>query len=425
MAAIEQLERSLRPALARGWSRLRRPGAAALLERVRETQWLGAGELREMQLEALRELALAAGLLRPASLDDVADWPITTPATLPDVRAASGPGRIVSSSGTGGKPRTVLLSPEAVRWQEAVEERAREWLGAGGGRSRIWACCIEQTRSARLALAARNTLMFYAPELNRSPELRRRAAERTISRPPEILQGASNVLAVLAREIGPRPGARLPTLPLSAANHLTPWYRRALESTFSVTPRRRYAAVEPGLIAPECEHGSLHVNVESLLVEIAGEDGVPVAPGEVGDILITSLHNLASPLLRYRIGDVGRLVPEPCACGRSLPVLELQGRRHEIFRDATAAPVTPERLFAALDGDGGRIADARVERFGEGVRVKAVPEPDADRGALAEALAADVAAVLGLTRPAVEVAWVEQIETGESGKTLLLDAVGG
>jgi phenylacetate-CoA ligase len=58
----------------------------------------------------------------------------------------------------------------------------------------------------------------------------------------------------------------------------------------------------------------------------------PAPPGEFGDLVLTSLFNRAMPLVRCRIGDRGRLSPDPCSCGLPHPVLsELVGRAADMF----------------------------------------------------------------------------------------------
>ena len=68
------------------------------------------------------------------------------------------------------------------------------------------------------------------------------------------------------------------------------------------------------------DHEHYHVQSEGVFVEVVDDRGRPCAPGEVGRVLVTPLHNLAMPLIRYDIGDAVELGP-PCPCGRGLPVL--------------------------------------------------------------------------------------------------------
>jgi phenylacetate-CoA ligase len=77
-----------------------------------------------------------------------------------------------------------------------------------------------------------------------------------------------------------------------------------------------------GFIALQCpRHEHYHVQSESVLVEVLDEDGEPVRPGEIGRVVLTSLHNFAMPLIRYAIGDYAE-AGAPCPCGRGLPVLK-------------------------------------------------------------------------------------------------------
>lgn len=83
----------------------------------------------------------------------------------------------------------------------------------------------------------------------------------------------------------------------------------------------QYSAMEIGIIAVQCPQADhYHVMSEDLLVEVLAEDGRQCAPGEVGRVVITTLHNFAMPLIRYAIGDLAE-VGAPCPCGRGLPVL--------------------------------------------------------------------------------------------------------
>jgi len=83
-----------------------------------------------------------------------------------------------------------------------------------------------------------------------------------------------------------------------------------------------YTSAEAGYMALQCpEHeGHFHVQAEGLLLEVLDPEGRPCAPGQVGRVVITPLHNFAMPLLRYEIGDEAEL-GGPCPCGRGLPVL--------------------------------------------------------------------------------------------------------
>jgi phenylacetate-CoA ligase len=95
----------------------------------------------------------------------------------------------------------------------------------------------------------------------------------------------------------------------------------ALRQHFGAPVCDMYSSNEVGYIALQCgEFGHYHVQAESVLVEVLDEGGAPCAPGQIGRVVITTLHNLGMPLIRYQIGDYAEVGP-PCACGRGMPVL--------------------------------------------------------------------------------------------------------
>jgi phenylacetate-CoA ligase len=93
-----------------------------------------------------------------------------------------------------------------------------------------------------------------------------------------------------------------------------------------------YTAEEVGYIALQCPvSGHYHVQSENLIVEILGEGGRPCGPGEIGAVVLTTLHNHAMPLIRYEIGDYAE-AGGPCECGRGLPVIRrILGRKRNML----------------------------------------------------------------------------------------------
>lgn len=93
-----------------------------------------------------------------------------------------------------------------------------------------------------------------------------------------------------------------------------------------------YTCQEAGYLALQCpEQQHYHVQSENVLLEVVDEQGRRCAPGEVGRVLITSLNNFATPLIRYEIGDYAE-VGEACSCGRGLPVLKrIMGRYRNLL----------------------------------------------------------------------------------------------
>jgi phenylacetate-CoA ligase len=139
--------------------------------------------------------------------------------------------------------------------------------------------------------------------------------------PDYLISIASNARA-LAAYCGER-GLRLPRL------REVRTYGEALHSDIRAICRQAwdvpvvdmYSCAEGGYLALQCpEHEHYHVQSESAWLEVLNPEGLPCAPGEIGRVVITPLHNFAMPLLRYDIGDYAEVGPA-CVCGRGLPVI--------------------------------------------------------------------------------------------------------
>jgi len=115
---------------------------------------------------------------------------------------------------------------------------------------------------------------------------------------------------------------------------LTPAQRDDCRRVFGVAPRDSYSASEVSVMAIECPDapGLYHAQSESVLLEILDPRGEPCPPGVPGRVVVTDLHNLATPMIRYEIGDIAEW-GEACVCGRGLPVLRrIVGRTLSLLR---------------------------------------------------------------------------------------------
>jgi phenylacetate-CoA ligase len=102
-----------------------------------------------------------------------------------------------------------------------------------------------------------------------------------------------------------------------------PWSdeaRRELEDALNIKAYDSYGLSEmtgPG-VAFECqEQNGLHIWEDSYIVEILDKNDEPCAPGEVGELVLTSLVKEAMPLIRYHTGDMTYILDDNCSCGRT------------------------------------------------------------------------------------------------------------
>jgi phenylacetate-CoA ligase len=179
-----------------------------------------------------------------------------------------------------------------------------------------------------------------------------------------------------------------------------------------------YGAMEAGTIGFQCERrDGFHLNSDLCAVRIADAEGNDVPPGESGDVVISPLDNRAMVLLNYRLGDRAAISPEPCGCGRSLPLLvRLEGRRSEIIRLADGRDLSSLAIEASFGAELRRTIQAQIEQEAPGrLRWRVVASSPADIEALRDAFIRRGRHVLGPTT-ILEVEFVDHIARTPAGK---------
>lgn len=111
-----------------------------------------------------------------------------------------------------------------------------------------------------------------------------------------------------------------------------------------------YSSTEMGATFSECAYGcGGHVHPELIIVEIIGDDNKPVADGEVGEVVVTTLGVEGMPLLRFRTGDMSSKVTEKCKCGRnSYRLTPLIGRKNNMIK-LKGTTIYPPAINDVLD----------------------------------------------------------------------------
>src|SRR5262249_14170377 len=121
---------------------------------------------------------------------------------------------------------------------------------------------------------------------------------------------------------------------------------------------------------------------------IDSDNGRPVPPGQLGELVLTNLHRWGSPLLRYRTGDLVRVDPRPCPCGQPFLRLEggILGRSDDMIhlRGNNLYPSALESVIRRFS----EVAEYRVEIDQSGplaaLRVEVEPVPTSQGKPLAE-----------------------------------------
>ncbi|MDK2897367.1 MAG: phenylacetate-CoA ligase [Candidatus Atribacteria bacterium] len=107
--------------------------------------------------------------------------------------------------------------------------------------------------------------------------------------------------------------------------------------------------IGPG-VGFECQaRAGLHVSEDHFIPEIINPDtGEVLPPGETGELVITTITKEGTPVIRYRTGDVSSLIPEPCACGRTLTRIKRIKARTDDMLIIRGVNVYPSQIESAL-----------------------------------------------------------------------------
>lgn len=133
---------------------------------------------------------------------------------------------------------------------------------------------------------------------------------------------------------------------------LTEETRERLETGFGITAYSAYGIIEAvgPLMAAECRCKSgLHIAVDHVIPEIVSpETGERLRPGETGELVVTTVRTKAIPLLRFRTGELTRLILEPCACGRTNWRMDPVHARCDRLVSIRGVKIDPMRLDAFM-----------------------------------------------------------------------------
>ena len=243
------------------------------------------------------------------------------------------------TSGTTGTPLNLWQTRSTVRaWYAVVEARLRRWNGVS--RRDRWAVFGGQLVIP--ASQSRPPFWVWNAGLRQLYLSAYHLSPATIGAYADVLRdyrvqyalgypSALHAVAVLAREAGiPLPQLRVT---IGNAEPVLATQREEIAKGFGCPMRETYGMAEVVAAASDCGHGRLHTWPEVGLVEVL-EDASDAAAAGIGRLVCTGLINADMPLIRYAVGDRGRLAPagaQVCGCGRTLPILEeIDGRSDDV-----------------------------------------------------------------------------------------------
>ncbi|MBR2249347.1 MAG: phenylacetate--CoA ligase [Prevotella sp.] len=309
--------------------------------------------------EKFKELGITPDDIQ--TLDDVKRLPFTTKEDLREhypFGLASVPlkdcVRLHSSSGTTGNPTVVLHTQKDLEeWANAVARclwmvgsRPEDVFQNSAGYGMFTAGLGFQYGAEKVGML---TVPAAAGNTKRQIKFIRDFGTTVLHAIPSY---ASRIYEVMKEEgCDPRRDTNLRVLCIGAEPH-SEEQRQRIEQNLGVKAYNSYGISEmmgPG-VAFECpEQNGLHIWEDYFIVEIIDPVTLqPVADGELGELVLTTINREGMPLLRYRTRDLTRILPGKCACGRTHKRLaRLQGRSDDmiILKGVNIFPIQIEKIL--------------------------------------------------------------------------------
>jgi phenylacetate-CoA ligase len=234
-----------------------------------------------------------------------------------------------TTSGSMGEPTRFYLDDSFWWWNAAFEFRGREWHGVDEGDRLAWIWGDKRDMldwDWKSRLKAKIMQQRYLNAYSMTEEKLRAFAEMLRKWRPTIIRAYTSALELFAGFIKSEGIDDIhPSLIETCGEKNADAQRELFEEVFGCTVVDCYAAREFATISYECEKGRRHV-CETRYPEIIVKDK-SAQPGELGGVVITSLTQFTMPFIRYKNGDMAIFDPEPCPCGRGMPVFhEIVGR---------------------------------------------------------------------------------------------------
>jgi len=330
------------------------------LAQLDESQWLSRADMEQLQLEKLRALLkvahahspwhrqrMQAANLNPNDVNDLST--LRRLPTMDKAQAAANREQLLwpgvpggafqyNTGGSSGQPLIFHFGRTRQASDAAGRIRARRWWGAEVGEPEvyIWGAPVELNKTDWVKTVRDrllNQLVLNAFAM--SPERMDHYLNAIETFQPRSIYGYSSSVALLAAHAKARGRRlRLPKLKVvcTTGEPLYEHQRTLMTEVFGVAVANEFGSRDIGFTAHETPNGQMLLMSESIILEVLDANGNPVAPGEMGEAVMTGLCSEAQPFIRYRTGDMVRMSPEPDKDGRGLHVIaEVLGRQTDFL----------------------------------------------------------------------------------------------
>jgi phenylacetate-coenzyme A ligase PaaK-like adenylate-forming protein len=236
-----------------------------------------------------------------------------------------------ASTGSSGAKGTFLLDRYERQYSIAVEMRRWSWMSERVGRG---------APAARFGVTAdghptdRWSLRHRWPHrqlvLDYRDSLRNWVAALNSFQPASLRGFASSIVLLAAEQLDGRLCIQ-PVVVVTSGEVCSEDMEASIARAWDLKSYTEWGCSEGGLLAADCsEHQGLHLFEELAIVEVVDERNEPVPAGVSGDkLLLTNLGGYGLPRIRYELLDFVARLEATCACGRTLPLIDVKEGRSE------------------------------------------------------------------------------------------------
>ncbi len=343
-------------------------------------EYLDRESLQELQLKRLRKVldrvyhkvpfyrkAFRANKVKPENIENLRDLQRLPFTTTEDLRAGYPYGFLVSSlshlirlhtsTGTTGKPKAVLFTQKDI--DQATELIARSMRMTGAEPDDVFQNMMSYglfTGGLIFHYGAERAGLLVIPggagNTERQIELMRDFKTTIVHLTPSYVLYLAEVMERMG--LSPRDDFNLRIAYLGAEPY-SEATKSKIEEIFSLDAYNSYGLSEmngPG-VAFECkEKCGMHLWEDNFIMEVIDPETLEILrEGEEGELVLSTIDREAMPILRYRTGDLTRIYPDPCRCGRvHRRISRIKGRVDDMFvlRGVNIFPSEVERILMSL-----------------------------------------------------------------------------
>lgn len=373
---------------------------------LERSQWLGRDAIEALQTRKLNALLVTAiehspwhaARLRAAGLEDVVragEVRLSDLTRLPTMNKRDArdnveqlvwrtvPGGIFkyNTGGSSGEPLIFHFGRSRQASDAAGRMRARRWWGVEPGDREVylWGAPVELNKTDRIkTLRDRLVNQLVLNAFAMSPGRMDDYLVSLQAWQPKCLYGYASSVALLASHAEAR-GVKL-SLPqlrvvCTTGEPLYPHQREIISRVFGVPVANEFGSRDIGFTAHQAPGGQMLLLSESHVVEVLDEAGQPIAPGQIGEAVVTGLTSEAQPFIRYRTGDVLRLSSESPRGGQGLHVVaEVSGRQTDLVVAADGRVMHALAIIYILRAVAGIAQFKCVQHAVDRMEVQIVPD---------------------------------------------------